>query len=298
MPRAIVLGGNGQVGRAAALRLVRAGWEVNSSGQTETRFPQDLRDAGVRFIRSDRYAPEDLRQLFHDGADVVVDCAARLTAAVGWLTPRPPRASSRYGRPSSTRLTNTHSRGRMPPTPWMREGRRTLTAIPESSRMRSAATLLAPYPSRELLVEFCAARPATASSTALTLVRRTASRSPGSSPRTWRTLGTRFFSTQPHPRISAITRGTRCRPSFLTLRLRSGSDSSLQVAMRKRSRQRSTGSSTQRGPATSPGCCHHQTTRTSGPSSTTPERMRGWTDDPTTPICDDRLCGDEEVAVT
>jgi NAD(P)-dependent dehydrogenase (short-subunit alcohol dehydrogenase family) len=74
VPRAIVLGGNGQVGSAAALKLVSAGWDVISSGQTETRFPQDLRDAGVRFIQSDRYAPEDLRQLLHEGADVVVDC--------------------------------------------------------------------------------------------------------------------------------------------------------------------------------------------------------------------------------
>lgn len=61
VPRAIVLGGNGQVGSAAALKLVSAGWEVTSSGQAETRFPQDLRDAGVRFIQSGRfdYARED-----------------------------------------------------------------------------------------------------------------------------------------------------------------------------------------------------------------------------------------------
>lgn len=74
MPRAIVLGGNGQVGSAAALKLACAGWEVTSSGQSECRFPQDLRDAGVHFVRSDRYSADDLHRLLREGADVVVDC--------------------------------------------------------------------------------------------------------------------------------------------------------------------------------------------------------------------------------
>jgi hypothetical protein len=46
------------VGRAIALQLVCAGWEVVSSGRAENRFPRDLREAGVRFVRSDRYAAE------------------------------------------------------------------------------------------------------------------------------------------------------------------------------------------------------------------------------------------------
>lgn len=74
VPRAIVLGGNGQVGSAAALNLVCAGWEVTSTGQAQRRVPQDLREAGVRFILSDRYAADDLHQLLREGADVVVDC--------------------------------------------------------------------------------------------------------------------------------------------------------------------------------------------------------------------------------
>ncbi|HTA07847.1 MAG TPA: NAD-dependent epimerase/dehydratase family protein [Streptosporangiaceae bacterium] len=74
MPRAIVLGGSGLVGSAAALRLVCSGWDVTSSGRTANRFPPELRDAGVRFAQSDRYAAEDLEDLLHDGADVVVDC--------------------------------------------------------------------------------------------------------------------------------------------------------------------------------------------------------------------------------
>lgn len=87
VPRAIVLGGNGQVGSAAALKLVSAGWEVTSSGQAETRFPQDLRDAGVRFIQSDRYAAEDIRELLNEGADVVVDCVGYTAAHVRMLLP-------------------------------------------------------------------------------------------------------------------------------------------------------------------------------------------------------------------
>jgi nucleoside-diphosphate-sugar epimerase len=85
MPRAVVLGGNGQVGRAAALRLACAGWEVTASGQAESRFPRELREAGVRFARSDRYAAQDLRLLLHEGADVVVDCLGYTAAHVRML---------------------------------------------------------------------------------------------------------------------------------------------------------------------------------------------------------------------
>jgi nucleoside-diphosphate-sugar epimerase len=87
VPRAIVLGGNGLVGSAAAVKLARAGWEVTSSGRAETRFPRDLRDAGVRFVQSDRYAARDLGQLLHQGADVVVDCVGYTAEHVRMLLP-------------------------------------------------------------------------------------------------------------------------------------------------------------------------------------------------------------------
>ena len=74
MPRAVVLGGNGPVGSTAALRLASAGWEVTSTGQAQRRFPQALADVGVRFVRSDRYAADDLEQVLRTGADLVVDC--------------------------------------------------------------------------------------------------------------------------------------------------------------------------------------------------------------------------------
>ncbi len=87
MPRAIVLGGNGQVGAAAAARLVADGWDVTSSGRSADRFPAELREAGVRFARSDRYVAEDLRELLSPGADAVVDCVGYTAAHARMLLP-------------------------------------------------------------------------------------------------------------------------------------------------------------------------------------------------------------------
>jgi nucleoside-diphosphate-sugar epimerase len=87
VPRAIVLGGNGQVGAAAALELATAGWEVASTGRTAARFPQELREAGVRFIQSDRYAAGDLGQVLHAGADAVIDCVGYTAAHARMLLP-------------------------------------------------------------------------------------------------------------------------------------------------------------------------------------------------------------------
>jgi nucleoside-diphosphate-sugar epimerase len=80
VPKAIVLGGNGLVGAAAALRLAADGWEVTSSGRSADRFPKELREAGVSFARSDRYAAGDLRDLVRLGADAVIDCVGYTAA--------------------------------------------------------------------------------------------------------------------------------------------------------------------------------------------------------------------------
>lgn len=82
-----MLGGNGQVGAAVAVKLAAAGWEVTSSGQSAARFPHEPREAGVRFIRSDRYAAGDLRQLLHQGADAVIDCVGYTAAHARMLLP-------------------------------------------------------------------------------------------------------------------------------------------------------------------------------------------------------------------
>ncbi len=87
MATAVVLGGNGQVGSAVAQRLAAAGWEVVSTGRSEERFPTSLRDADVRFVRSDRYAAHDLAAVLGVGADVVVDCVGYTAAHARLLLP-------------------------------------------------------------------------------------------------------------------------------------------------------------------------------------------------------------------
>ena len=73
MSRAIVLGGNGVLGRAIALRLTAAGWNVDVTGRDPSRFPSELDQAGVRFYRSERRDPEELAAVIGDGADLLVD---------------------------------------------------------------------------------------------------------------------------------------------------------------------------------------------------------------------------------
>jgi nucleoside-diphosphate-sugar epimerase len=94
VPEAIVLGGNGQVGSAAAARLAASGWAVTATGRTELRFPRRLRDAGVRFVRSDRYSAADLRQVLDAGADAVVDCVGFTAAHASMLLPFRPGIGS------------------------------------------------------------------------------------------------------------------------------------------------------------------------------------------------------------
>lgn len=87
MPKAVVLGGNGQVGSAAARALLTGGWAVTCTGRAEARFPSDLREAGVRFPPSDRYVANDLRNVLHEGAGVVVDCVAYTADQARMLLP-------------------------------------------------------------------------------------------------------------------------------------------------------------------------------------------------------------------
>ena len=76
MPRALVLGGTGLVGRAIALRLARAGWRVDVTGRDATNMPDDLRDAGVEFTQADSHDAARVAAAFGDGADLLVDCVA------------------------------------------------------------------------------------------------------------------------------------------------------------------------------------------------------------------------------
>ena len=69
MPRALVLGGTGQVGAAVSRRLLAAGWDVDLTGRNRPRV--DIEEA--RFLRSDRSDPDDLRDAIGDGTDLLVD---------------------------------------------------------------------------------------------------------------------------------------------------------------------------------------------------------------------------------
>src|SRR5262245_27775486 len=70
MPRALVLGGTGQVGRAIARRLLAAGWEVDLTGRDPAKMPADL-TAG--FVQGDRRDPDHLLTALGGGADLLVD---------------------------------------------------------------------------------------------------------------------------------------------------------------------------------------------------------------------------------
>jgi len=87
VPNAIVLGGNGQVGRAVAARMAGRGWQVTASGQAAARFPPRLRDIGVTFALSDRYDAADLGKLLAAGADAVVDCVGYTAEHARMLIP-------------------------------------------------------------------------------------------------------------------------------------------------------------------------------------------------------------------
>jgi nucleoside-diphosphate-sugar epimerase len=85
-----ILGGTGQIGRAAAARLTRDGFAVTVAGRHEERMPSELRELGVRFARVDRAAPGELATALDDGVDVLLDVipytaedAAQLVALAG-----------------------------------------------------------------------------------------------------------------------------------------------------------------------------------------------------------------------
>jgi nucleoside-diphosphate-sugar epimerase len=68
MGAALVLGGTGQIGRAAARRLARDGWDVRIAARHDP--PAELSD--FAFVRVDRGAPGEL-EAAADGVDVLVD---------------------------------------------------------------------------------------------------------------------------------------------------------------------------------------------------------------------------------
>ena len=73
--RAVIIGGTGAIGRAAARRLLATGWSVELTGHDPARMPRDIAAAGGRFVAADAGDAGRLRAAFGDGADLLVDCA-------------------------------------------------------------------------------------------------------------------------------------------------------------------------------------------------------------------------------
>ena len=73
--RAVIIGGTGAIGRAAARRLLAAGWSVQLTGRDPARMPRDIAAAGGRFTAADTADAGRLRAAFGAGADLLVDCA-------------------------------------------------------------------------------------------------------------------------------------------------------------------------------------------------------------------------------
>lgn len=75
MARAVLIGGTGQIGRAAARSLALDGWEVVAISRSGT-LPDGLAELGVQAAQADRADDAQLRAAVGDDADVVVDMVA------------------------------------------------------------------------------------------------------------------------------------------------------------------------------------------------------------------------------
>lgn len=89
MPRALILGGTGLIGRATARRLLAAGWQVDLTGRDPGRMPADVAAAGGRFHAADRDNPDpdQMRTTLGGGADLLVDCICYTAAHATGLLP-------------------------------------------------------------------------------------------------------------------------------------------------------------------------------------------------------------------
>ena len=88
--RAFVLGGTGQIGRAAARRLLSCGWDVVIAGRHAERVPDDIAE-DVRFERVDRSQPGELERALGDGVDLLVDVISMDAADARQLRALAPR---------------------------------------------------------------------------------------------------------------------------------------------------------------------------------------------------------------
>jgi nucleoside-diphosphate-sugar epimerase len=75
VPRAVLIGGTGMIGRAAARALTLDGWEVVAVSRSGT-LPEGLEEIGVESVVADREDDAQLRAALGSGADVVYDSVA------------------------------------------------------------------------------------------------------------------------------------------------------------------------------------------------------------------------------
>jgi len=73
--RAVLIGGTGQIGRAAARALATSGWDVVAISRSGT-LPDGLAELGVEAVAADRADDTQLRAAIGSGADVVLDTVA------------------------------------------------------------------------------------------------------------------------------------------------------------------------------------------------------------------------------
>jgi len=75
VPRAVLIGGTGMIGRAAARALAADGWEVVAVSRSGT-LPAGLAELGVESVVADREDDTQLRAAIGAGADFVLDTVA------------------------------------------------------------------------------------------------------------------------------------------------------------------------------------------------------------------------------
>ncbi len=75
MPRAVLIGGTGQIGHAAARALATDGWDVVAVSRSGT-LPDGLAELGVESVVADREDNAQLHVALGSGADVVLDTVA------------------------------------------------------------------------------------------------------------------------------------------------------------------------------------------------------------------------------
>jgi nucleoside-diphosphate-sugar epimerase len=75
VPRAVLIGGTGQIGRAAARALATNGWDVVALSRSGT-LPEGLAELGVEAVAADRADDAQLRAALGSGADFVLDTVA------------------------------------------------------------------------------------------------------------------------------------------------------------------------------------------------------------------------------